>query len=201
MAFIGMIALTLVSLILIRLLVDNRRQRRTNTSQVVQHEGCEDPPPYPHTDPHGKDLFELSMQAYQEHRFLDFTSELFEKHGQTFSTISDGKLWIRTKDPQISKAIYATFFDNFGLEPIRYEDKDSFFGDGILVVDGARWKHRRALIRPAFEMAHIGNFERLERHGGRFLGVLPKDGSTVDLLPILKRLVGPCAVFLVTSGT
>jgi cytochrome P450 len=189
MAFITMVALTLVSFILIRLLLDNRRQQHTTKPQTVRQAGCEDPPQYPHKDPAGQDLVELSTQAYQEHRFLDFTSDLFEEHGRTFSTISDGKLWIRTQDPQLSKAIYATFFENFGLEPIRYEDKNSFFGDGILVVDGARWKHARGLIKPAFEIAHVANFDRLERHVGRFLDVLPQDGSTVNLLPILKRLV------------
>jgi cytochrome P450 len=187
MAFIALSTLTIVTLILCRLLV-TKWQQRMNVQRVLQHDGCEDPPSYPHKDSLGKDLHELSMEAFKQHRFLDFTEELFNKYGKTFRTMNDGKVWIKTKDPELSKAIYTTFFEKFGLEPIRYE-KGGFFGDGILVVDGARWKSSRGLIRPAFEIAHIANFDRLHRHVNRFLEILPSDGSTVDLLPILKRLV------------
>jgi cytochrome P450 len=187
MTYVAVAAATLVSLILIRVLF-NKWQNCATKPRVVRHSGCEDPPRYNHKDAHGQDLFELSMKAFREQRFLTFTEELFEKYGTTFSTISHGKIWIRSKDPEVSKAIYSTFFEKFGLEPIRYEP-EGFFGDGILVVDGAKWKHSRGLIRPAFEVAHVANFDRLYRHVGRFLDILPKDGSTVDLLPILKRLV------------
>ncbi|KAF2010684.1 cytochrome P450 [Aaosphaeria arxii CBS 175.79] len=151
------------------------------------HHGCQDPPSYPHKDLHGKDLGDLSTEAYKERRFLDFNTELFQTYGPTFRTITGGKVWIKTKDPRLSKAIYSTFFNNFGLAPIRYE-VDGFFGDGILVTDGDHWKQSRALIRPAFEIAHIANFERLHRHVKRFMELIPDDGSTIDLLPIFKRL-------------
>ncbi|PVI01582.1 cytochrome P450 [Periconia macrospinosa] len=155
--------------------------------KAMRHNGCQEPPSYPHKDHLGQDLHKISMEAYKQRRFLDLNEELFEKYGPTFKTINNGKVWIKTKDARLSKAVYATFFEKFGMEPIRYE-KGGFFGDGILVTDGARWKHSRGLIRPAFEMAHIANFDRLHRHVNRFLEILPSDGSTVDLLPLFKRL-------------
>jgi len=187
MALVAILALTVVSLVLIRLLVA-KSQRHITKPRVVRHSGCEDPPSYAHKDQFGKDLYELSIEASKHQRFLDFTEELFDKHGKTFQTINDGKVWIKTRDPELSKAIYSTFFEKFGLQPIRYEE-DGFFGNGILVVDGGLWKRSRGLIRPAFEIAHVANFDRLHRHVGRFLEILPRDSSTVDLLPDLKRLV------------
>ncbi|ORY16641.1 cytochrome P450 [Clohesyomyces aquaticus] len=186
MAFLASSALVLATLVFLGFLAA-RLGPLSARQRARRHNGCQDPPSYPHKDPLGKDLSELSLEAYKQQRFLDLNEELFEKYGATFKTLTNGKVWIKTKDPKVSKAIYSTFFGKFGLEPIRYE-RDGFFGDGILVTDGARWKHSRALIRPAFEIAHITNFDRLHRHVGRFMGIIPQDGSTVDLLPLFKRL-------------
>jgi hypothetical protein len=187
MTIIAIVSFLLATVAFVRFLTI-KLEPRIARWRAVRHSGCQEPPSYPHKDPLGKDLYELSVEAYKQQRFLDLNEELFEKYGPTFKTISNGKIWIKTKDPRVSKAMYATFFEKFGMEPIRYE-KNGFFGDGILVTDGARWKHSRGLIRPAFEMAHIANFDRLHRHVNRFLKILPKDGSTVDLLPLFKRLV------------
>lgn len=156
--------------------------------KAMRYNGCKEPQSYPHKDHPGKDLHEISMEAYKQRRFLDLNEKLFEKYGSTLKTISNGKVWIKTKDPRLSKVMYATFFEKFGMKPIRYE-KGCFFGDGILVTDGARWKHSRGLIRPAFEMAHIANLDRLHGHVNRFLEILRSNGSTLNLLPLFKRLV------------
>lgn len=187
MAIVTVVSFFLATVAFVRFLTI-KFQPRIARWRAVRGSKCQEPPSYPHKDSLGKDLYELSLEAYKQQRFLDLNEELFEKYGSTFKTISSGKVWIKTKDPRVSKAIYATFFDKFGMEPIRYE-KNGFFGDGILVTDGARWKHSRGLIRPAFEMAHIANFDRLHRHVDRFLEILPHDGSTVDILPLFKRLV------------
>jgi len=84
--------------------------------------------------------------------------------------------------------VLSTHFEKFGLQPIRYEDGKGFFGNGMLVTDGYQWKRSRALIRPTFDIAHIANLGRLQSHVDRFMGLLPRDGSTIDLFPLLKRL-------------
>lgn len=112
-------------------------------SQTLPPDGCENPVSYEHTDPQGKDLSKLGDDAMQRGRFLDFTEELYTKYGPTFKTINGGNIWIKTKDPELSKAVYATFFKKFGLQPICYE-RDGFLGDDILVMYGVPWKHSRA---------------------------------------------------------
>lgn len=158
---------------------------------AVQTHGCKEPPRYPHKDPFlGWDLFTVMKQAMQKHRFLEAQKELFNKYGKTFKIRSMGRTIIKSADPEVSKAVHATSFDKFGLQPMRYEGPNSFFGNGILVTDGAHWKRGRALISPVFDIAHVKNFERLEWHVDTCMKLLPCDGSTVDLLPIFKRLVG-----------
>ena len=146
--------------------------------------GCKEPRTVP-----GVDYAALGRDASKQQRYLDVTGDLFKKYGRTHKIQYSGKTIIRTCDPEVSKAVFSTHFEEFGLQPIRYENAKSFFGNGILITDGEHWKASRALVRPAFDVAHIRNFDRLKRHTDRFIEILPRDGSTIDLLPLLRRLV------------
>jgi cytochrome P450 len=152
--------------------------------------GCAEPPRYPHKDPVlGIDLFSQYMNAFKAENFLDFSKGMFDEFGRTFKANVMGKTTIRSIDPEVSKAVFATYASRFGLEPLRYGVATHLWGNGIIVVDGERWKHARALMRPSFEVVHLANFDRLRKHVDTFLNLLPEDGSTVDLMPLFLRLV------------
>ena len=127
------------------------------------------------------DLLAINQKATQEHTLLETTTRLFNEYGKTFKATRSGRAFIRTCDPEVSKAVLSTHFDKFGMKPIRYEDGKGFFGNGMLVTDGVQWKSSRALIRPTFDIAHIVNIDRLSGHVARFMELLPCDGSTIDL--------------------
>jgi cytochrome P450 len=135
------------------------------------------------------DLGPINDRAAQEHRFLETTKHLFDQYGKTFRTTRLGRKFIRSQDPEVMKAVLSTHFENFGMQPLRYEGGKGFFGDGMLATDGPQWKHSRTIIRPTFDVARIANFGRLKGHVERFMEILPRDGSTIDIFPLLKRLV------------
>ncbi|TGO24007.1 hypothetical protein BPAE_0115g00200 [Botrytis paeoniae] len=54
--------------------------------------------------------------------------------------------------------------------------------------DGDFWKHSRSLVRSTFSRAEIADLDNLERHVTRFLTFILKDGSTFDMLPLVKKL-------------
>lgn len=141
-------------------------------------------PPHPNIN-----LDEINRTSAQNYTFLDTSTRLFNQHGKTYKTKRGGRVFVRTCDPEVSKAVLSTHFEKFGLQPIRYEGGKSFFGNGMLVTDGNQWKISRMLIRPTFDVAHIANLDRLGPFVDRFMSLLPRDGSTVDLFPLLKRLV------------
>jgi len=141
-------------------------------------------PPHPHID-----LDKINQVSGRNHNLLDTATGLFNKYGKTYKTRRGGRVFIRTCDPEVSKAVLSTHFEKFGMQPIRYEGGKSFFGNGMLVTDGPQWKISRALIRPTFDVAHIANLARLGPHVDQFMTLLPRDRSTIDLLPLLKRLV------------
>jgi cytochrome P450 monooxygenase len=157
---------------------------------TLRRNGCKRPPGYPHKDPlFGIDLFYRYMSAFKAGNFLDFNTRMFDEQGKTFVAKQFGSTIIRTIDPEVSKAVHATYFANFGLQPLRYDVAKNLFGNGIIVVDGPHWQHGRALIRSSFDVAHISNFDRLHRFTEQLMNLLPNDGSTVDLMPLFRRLI------------
>jgi cytochrome P450 len=164
-------------------LVSSKLNRWLTRRVLARKYGCKEPP-RPNLD-----LDDINRKSAQNQNFLDTATRLFNEYGKTYKTKRAGRVFIRTSDPEVSKAVLSTHFEKFGLQPIRYERGKSFFGNGMLVTDGPQWKKSRALIRPTFDIAHIANLDRLGRHVDRFMGLLPRDGSTIDLLPLLKRLV------------
>lgn len=152
-------------------------------SLLTWRHGCKEPP-RPKIN-----LDEINRTSAQNYTSLDTTTHLFNEYGKTYKTNRGDKVFLRTCDPEVSKAVLSTHFEKFGLQPIRYEGGNSFFGNGMLVTDGAQWKASRTLIRPTFAVAHIANLDRLGPFVDRFMSLLPRDGSTIDLLPLLKRLV------------
>ncbi|KAH6431646.1 hypothetical protein HBI14_031820 [Parastagonospora nodorum] len=186
MAFLTFQALALAPLlfVLYQVLQSSLRSYR------VKRNGCAEPPHYPHKDPIlGLDLFSKYMNAFKAENFLGFNKQMYDTYGRTFKANIMGKTTVRSIDPEVSKAIFATYASRFGLEPLRYGVATHLWGNGIIVVDGERWKHARALMRPSFEVVHLANFDRLRRHVDVFMDLLPMDGSTVDLMPLFLRLI------------
>ena len=70
----------------------------------------------------------------------------------------------------------------FAFEPI--------FGKGIMCTDGETWKHSRNLIKPTFANKQITDLYPVAHatHVQKFLDLIPRDGSIVDLQPLFGRL-------------
>ncbi|KAF2647428.1 cytochrome P450 [Lophiostoma macrostomum CBS 122681] len=175
-------AIPFVTLLILAFLLSPNAIRWYSRRTLARRYGCKKPP-IVHFD-----LAPINAKAAQEHTFLETTKRLFDEHGKTFKATRFGRTFIRTCDPEVTKAVLSTHFENFGMQPIRYEGRDGFFGDGMLATDGHQWKRSRTLIRPTFDNAHIANFDRLRSRVDRFIEILPRDGSTIDMFPLLKRL-------------
>ncbi|KAF2684548.1 cytochrome P450 [Lentithecium fluviatile CBS 122367] len=157
---------------------------------IKRRNGCQNPPRYPHKDRiFGLDVFFQYKKAFQDRDFLDLNWRLFEKYGKTFQANRLGIRVIKTMDPEITKFTHETYFEHFGAEKIR-SGAEYLWGDGITAVEGEKWAIRRKLIKPAFDVAHIANLQNrsLSVHVERLMQLIPRDGSTVDLMPLFRRL-------------
>ena len=123
------------------------------------------------------------MKLYVQH---------FELYGKTFEEQFFNAKVINTMEVANIQQVAATSFQDWGVGPLRQGSFSSspFIERGVFSHDGAVWKHSRDLIKPTFSRSEISNLDSLSVYMDRFLALIPRDGSTTDLQPLLHRLVG-----------
>ena len=164
-------------------------QRHVETQGLKRQYGCKDPPKYPHQDrAWGSDLTRLRMDAMKEGRLFKLYESQFELYGKTFEEISRGKRLINTTEPANIQQITSLAFDDYGKVLGRTNAQGPFLGPSIF-SDGPIWKPSRALVKPTFTRAEISDIDQLASFADRFMELVPGDGSTIDMQPLLHRLV------------
>ena len=152
----------------------------------------------------GLDFAFNMLQAMKEHRSNGFMGNIFDQNGK--KTIRIDVPWqpsILTAEPENIKSILATNFDSFGLEPIRHDNLEEMFGDGIFTLDGHAWSFARSLLRPQFSRDRVSDLNLFEHHFQNMIKLIPKDESiTVDMQELFFRLTNDAATeFLFGEST
>ena len=158
--------------------------------KFAKENGCEVEPILPLKDPIlGLDgLFKVKRMV-AEHRLLDGLKARHRELGDTYSSFrSEGKN-IFTCDPENLKTIWATDFNNYGVEDSRRASFEPSVGRGIMSSDGPFWEHSRAMIRPALGKGNFANLPAFDVHFKRMVEMIPKDGETIDMHPLFIKLV------------
>lgn len=95
---------------------------------------------------------------------------------------------ISTKDPENIKAMLATQFNDFALG-IRHKQFKIVLGDGIFTLDGAGWKHSRAMLRPQFAREQVGHVQSLEPLVQNLFSLIKETkGQAFDIQPLFFKL-------------
>lgn len=178
------------SIAIITLYFCRRALLRKKENYFLHKNGCSRLPQYRHKDPvWGIDLFlDIIRGISNGHSFAHFQS-LFDKYGKTFEYNKFGQKAIFTMDSENIHTMLVTQQKKFMVEPARLPATERFMGRGIFNSDGIFWEQARTLTKPIFARAQISNLEYMEKRVDILLGMIPRDGSTVDLLPLFKRLV------------
>lgn len=138
-------------------------------------------------------------KAMKSRDLLSFSTRLFETHGRTFQYNSWSRTAIMTMQPGNIQVVLSISFWNFVVVPIKAKpSKNKKPGTGnalmpkvILTVDGAIWEHARSLIKPTFPDSRLPtsfSWKGIQCFN-KLLDPIPRDGSTVDLVPLVKRFV------------
>ena len=145
--------------------------------------GCKPPPVYPHTDPIlGSDWYFTMTKATKNKNILEAWDSDFKTVGQTFWHQAMGAWILMTNEPENLKVILATGFEEWPIGGTRKKSLELTLGPhAIFSVNGPEWQAGRALIRPCFVRNQIADLECQDRHVERFLNVIPRDGSAVDI--------------------
>ena len=159
---------------------------------ALRRHGCSPITRYPHKDPiFGLDLYRIIAKSKQQNDATSTMQRLIESHGngKTFQALTLGIPTVYTADPRIIRAILAKDAHHFGVEPIRKNFHDPWITKGLLVTDGQQWKSSRTMLMPLFQKSQYANLPTLQLHVGRVLDLIPRDGRTLDLQPLLCDLV------------
>jgi len=165
-------------------------QTKRRQQNVVRQHGCQEPPKYPHKDPiFGLDLFLDNVRNLKAQNLLHGLKNRWKIYGHTYSGKIVGTRTIFTVDEKNLQTVHALKFADYGVQLLRLGPTFPFMGRGVFTTDGPFWEHSRALIRPTFTRTNVANLPAFEAHFKKFLELIPRDGTTVDLKPLLYRLL------------
>ncbi|KAG5946943.1 hypothetical protein E4U53_006504 [Claviceps sorghi] len=155
--------------------------------------GCLPPKQYPHRlpwilDPWGKDFQLAKLDALTNGRFNRFYAEQFSQHGRTFTLRTPFGQAFHTIEVENFRSVLALKFEDYNKEPVRSQAALRFLGLGVFTKDGSGWKHSRDLLRPLFKRAELSDVDRFKKHVDRMLDLIPRDGRTVNMAPLLGKL-------------
>lgn len=147
----------------------------------------------------GVPAFLRLAKAVKEKRWIDYITQQYGVHGNTFAQSFFNRNLVSTIEPDNIKALLATQFNDFSLGT-RHKEFYPLLGDGIFTLDGAGWSHARGLLRPQFTrdqvsrwlFSHgndssayctikVADLELLDGHIARLIDMIPKDRSMFDI--------------------
>ncbi|KXJ87993.1 putative cytochrome P450 monooxygenase [Microdochium bolleyi] len=160
-------------------------------SDATDPDGCQPAAKLWQWDPFmGFDTVIGQIRALKNDYYLDWLRKLHAGRAKTFSLRFFGGRWFYSSEPEILKAVYATSFQDFGVEPIRRNSRITmpFADKGVNTTDGEDWHFSRQLIKPFFERDVYHNTDRVKPFADDFLALFPtSDGETFDVQPLLQR--------------
>ena len=156
-----------------------------------QKRGCRPLPHFWHREPFfGIDTTIGTIVDVIRNQNLLRLEERFKVYGSTYQTTSVGIGTIWSRDPELIQCVWGTNDKDWGNEPYRLEPMEPFCGSGFITKDDVVWEHSRALMRPSSHKSRISNLSFFEAATEAMIRKIPRDGSTVDLQPLLLKMVG-----------
>ena len=170
--------------------------------RAMLQSGCQRPRRFPHHDPiWGYDLYRLREQASKAGYFYQLYESHFKMHGKTFEELFLGTKVINTMELENIQRVAVYSFQDWGKSSSRNRNNafTPVFGEGIFTQDGAAWKHSREMIKPLFTRSEISDLRPLPTYTDRLIGLLPRDGRTTNVQPLLHEFVPHFSVSLIET--
>ena len=155
--------------------------------QMKRSHGCQQIAQHPLNGFFSTEYDKRFSEAFKDGHVSKFVAKQFEVCGSSTYEVKDLKQHIvYTADPYNAQAIF-TRLDDFHKEPKL--GGRAFHRDGIMTQEGAAWRQSRDLLNPLFSRAELNELDHFEKFIDRMVALIPRDGSTVNLQPLLRKLV------------
>ncbi|KAL6720304.1 hypothetical protein ACLMJK_002225 [Lecanora helva] len=117
-------------------------------------------------------------------------TELFQKLGETYSSIIFGEKVVFTCNPLNIKQVLVTRFVDFDSSVVRAHVFRPITEHGIFAVDGQEWKAARDVYRNVFSNTRtIFDVDIQEKHFQAFLGQIRQINKPYNLQPLFLNLI------------
>lgn len=157
--------------------------------KIIRERNCQQPPGLRQLDPFfGLDVVFRVFRSFRDQRRNISFKEQFDRYGPTFQSQIYGTTKLFTIEPKNLQSVFSTDSGSWGVQPLRLFFFGPFIGKGIMTTDAEFWEHSRALMRPTFARPQVSNLASYNVHVERLLGLIPTDGSDIDLQPLFARL-------------
>lgn len=155
--------------------------------EMARKFGCRPVAKYPYTEPFGQDYDRELKEAFQSGGITKFFSERYDKVGSStyeLHTLNDNV--IVTRDHTNVKAVASN--PNDWERESRLAGRP-FTGENITNTNGMVWKRTRDLMVPLFKRAELNDINNFKVFVDRMIALIPRDGSTLDMQPLVRKLV------------
>lgn len=118
-------------------------------------------------------------------------------YGKTWEEKNIASKTINTMEPRNIQSVAALAFQDYSR--IVGKSERLFLGRGIISEEGVAWKRAQNMVKPIFSRSELSDVESFRLHVERFLNLIPRDGSTVNMQPYLQNLVFLCLATTTTG--
>jgi cytochrome P450 len=116
--------------------------------------------------------------------------EQFQERGTTFKTTAMGCNRIFTIDPTNLKAVFGGSWEDWGVQPVRFEAFRPLVSEGVLIMDGHAWRTARNLAQNIIDRilrAYSSDLTELDSHIDNLLDNIGTGTGSVDLQPLFYQ--------------
>ncbi len=106
-----------------------------------------------------------SLPAVRREGLVQFLEQSWHKHGDVFR-VDIGMKALVLSHPEAIKRVLAARHENY-IKAATYDGVRRIIGNGVLALEGAAWKSRRALLQPAFHRSALGRLTEAMTDTGR----------------------------------
>lgn len=131
---------------------------------------------------------------------LGFVAERARSGGVLPEFSLGGRTHVLVHQPQLVRQLFVTHYDRF-IKPTFLRDSNrGHFGDGLTTLEGAAWRTRSALLRPAFTPEALQHHRAALAEHARDWVAAWRHGQTIDLRHELRMVVARNAARIVFNA-
>lgn len=154
---------------------------------MIRRHGCQPIVKYPSVEPFGRDYDRIVKQSIQDGTVSPIAMALYEKCGSSKNEVHAVNDHVINTMDALNHQPLATNSQDW----IKHVRRAAFpwSGKNLLVQEESTLRKTRDMVDPLFARTELKDLEYFRKLVDRLIERIPRDGSTVDLQPLIGKMV------------